>query len=134
MGKVIINKFAGTCQTCSVRVAAGAGVAVKDGTRWAIKCTDHKGETHGATNPWRDAHRTAERDFCGGEYSYATGRARVDSEYNSTDSLAEPCPTCGGTCHWRATVGARQCPDCRTMIAYHWNQAKNEMIRKIIKG
>lgn len=132
MGKVIVNKFPGTCQTCATRVEAQEGVAFRDGKRWVVRCSTHKGETHGANNPWREIHRQAEMDYTGGEYTRAMGRRRVDSEYNGTDSMAEPCPTCEGTCHWRATVGARQCPGCGTMICYRIDQTTHEVTRSII--
>lgn len=132
--KAITNKFRGVCRDCSANVAPGTGIAFREGSRWVVLCAEHKGETHGATNPWKADHHAKERGHIGGEYTWAKARKRVDHEYENTDDLAEPCPKegCGGTCHWRATVGARQCPDCRTMIVYRWDEATGTAIRKVV--
>lgn len=128
----ITNKFAGTCTECSTRVASGKGTATKVGNKWVVRCAAHKGETHGATNPWRDQHMQAEMDYTGGEYTRSKARARVNGEYRNTDDMSEPCE-CGGTCYYRATVGARQCPDCGAIIVYRWDEANKKTIRSIVK-
>lgn len=134
MAKTITNKFAGKCDTCSTRVDAGKGFARKNGAKWIVLCAKDAGETHGANNPWRELHRQAEMDYCGGEYTRAMGRRLVDGEFANSDERAEPCETkgCGGTMWYRATVGAPQCPDCRAMVVYKWNESKKDFDRKII--
>lgn len=134
--KTIANKYAGKCSTCKADVPAGKGYARKTSTKWIVLCTKDAGETHGASNPWRELHRQAEYDYCGGEYTRSMGRNLVDREFAHTDELAEPCETegCGGTMHYRATVGAPQCPDCRAMVVYKIDQVTLETTRKIIPG
>lgn len=133
MSKIIVNKFAGTCNICQTRVGAGEGIATKKGGRWEVTCKKDAGETHGAHNPWRDIHEQGEMDYTGGEYTRRIARQLVANEYRDTDRMAEPCE-CGGTCHWRATVGARICPSCGTMIVYRWNKATETMERVVVPG
>lgn len=128
----IVNKFAGTCATCNTRVAKGEGITKRVNNKWAVYCTKDAGETHGATNPWRDAHRTAEMDYTGGEYTRSKARQMVDNEYHNTDQLAEPCE-CGGTCHWKATVGARICPSCGRMVVYRIDQTTHKVTRSVVR-
>lgn len=61
-------------------------------------------------NPWKDLHVDAETDYQGGNRRLA--KAMVDWEYLGTPE-ARKCEGCGGMLHWRATVGAMICPDCR---------------------
>lgn len=135
MAKTITNKFAGKCDTCSTRVEAGKGFARKNGAKWIVLCAKDAGETHGANNPWKSAHRTAAADYAEGRYERAREMALVDHEFAHSDELAEPCetPGCGGTMHYRATVGAPQCPDCRAMVVYKIDQKTLVTTRKIIR-
>lgn len=130
--KVIANKFPGKCTACNAQVAKGAGFASREGSKWVLRCTKDQGETNGANNPWRDIHMGDEMAYTGGEYTRGMGRKAVDNEYSGTDALAEPCDNCGGTCHWRATVGARICPDCGTMIVYRWIKGTLDFERKLV--
>lgn len=120
MQKVITNKFAGKCVECNTAVPAGRGFARKTDTKWTVVCRRDNVETNGANSPWKALHLDAELDYTGGEYTPRKAMAAVDREYTGTDKLAEKCPNCPGTCHWRATVGARICPDCHTMIWFKW--------------
>jgi hypothetical protein len=131
----IVNKFAGTCKTCSTRVPAGKGIARKAAKGWDVLCNDHKGETHGATNPWKAIHKNAALDYASTPREASREMALVDSEFGHTDELAEPCetPGCGGTMHYRATVGAPQCPDCRAMVVYKIDQKTLVTTRKVIR-
>ena len=62
-------------------------------------------------NPWIDAHVDAETDFQDGDRRLAS--RLVANEYaGAPESI--PC-RCGKTAHYRATIGAQQCPDCRTI-------------------
>jgi hypothetical protein len=63
-------------------------------------------------NPWKDLHTDAETEYQGGNRRLAV--AAVNTEYLGTPG-PRPCPAdgCGGTLHWRATVGSMMCPDCR---------------------
>ena len=135
MAKTITNKFAGKCNTCSTRVDAGKGFARKSDTKWIVLCTKDAGETHGASNPWKSAHRTAAADYATGRYERSIEMSKVDWEFAHSDELAEPCetPGCGGTMWYRATVGAPQCPDCRAMVVYTVNQETKETTRKICR-
>jgi hypothetical protein len=70
-------------------------------------------------NPWVAAHVDAEvvyqRHF--GRHARAVAERLVALE---NMGAPEPLPCdCGGTAHFRATVGVRMCPDCRAM--YHGN-------------
>lgn len=135
MAKTITNKFAGKCDTCSTRVEAGKGFARKNGAKWIVLCAKDAGETHGANNPWKAQHRTAAADYAEGRYERSIEMSKVDWEFANSDERAEPCetPGCGGTMHYRATVGAPQCPDCRAMVVYKWNESKKDFDRKIIR-
>ena len=62
-------------------------------------------------NPWVEMHVSAETDFQEGNSRLA--RQLVMNEYSGAP---EPIPCeCGGTMHYRATVGVLMCPDCRNM-------------------
>jgi hypothetical protein len=61
-------------------------------------------------NPWIAQHMAAEMDHTGGEYTRAKAVQAVRGEYASGPAPM-PCE-CGGTAFYRATVGARKCPDC----------------------
>jgi hypothetical protein len=115
----IINKYAGTCDECDKWVKAGQGVARKyaGDKRFTLYCKADAGETHGLFNPWKSQH--IRRSFAAYGASAYEARA-IDSEYANTDALAQPCTKegCGGTAHWKATVGAPICPDCGTMIVH----------------
>lgn len=132
MARTIVNKFSGTCNVCTVRVAAGAGVATRIDNKWKVLCNAHKGETNGTTNPWKAQHMVAEMDYTGGEYTRRIAKSMVDREYANTDELAEKCD-CGGTCHWRATVGARQCTSCCAIVVYKVDQTTGTVTRKLVK-
>lgn len=68
-------------------------------------------------NPWIAQHMQGEMDYTGNGYSRRTAAALVRSEYaGAPDPVA--C-ACGGKAHYRATVGAMQCPSCRKL--YHSN-------------
>lgn len=129
---IVVNKFAGKCDTCGTAVKAGAGVATKAADKWIVLCTKDAPETHGARNPWRGIHMSGEMDYTGGEYTRSKARQLVNNEYRDTDALAEKCE-CGGTMWWRATVGARICPDCNTMVVYRHIKGTNDFERKIVK-
>lgn len=60
-------------------------------------------------NPWKDLHVDAETDYQEGDRRLAS--ALVEMEYRGAPE-SRKCP-CGGTLHWRATVGSMMCPDCR---------------------
>lgn len=128
----ITNKFAGKCNTCSARVGAGEGIARKQGGKWLVFCSKDAGETHGSRNPWKGLHQAIAGDYAETRREARIERKLVDSEYSNTDRMAEPCPTCGGTCHYRATVGAIQCPNCRTMIVYTIDQETHKTKRSVI--
>jgi hypothetical protein len=75
--------------------------------------------TNPLTNPWKDLHHQAERDYTGGEYTPRMGRAAVEMEYRGTDRYGYLCPNArcsGGYCHYRATVNASICPNCGTAM------------------
>jgi predicted RNA-binding Zn-ribbon protein involved in translation (DUF1610 family) len=134
MGPVrIVNKFGKKCKTCAKWTEPGKGVAQREEYGWVVYCREHCGETDGLFNPWRHQHMAAEMDYVVGEYTAAAARARVNAEFQGTDALAEECPTCDGTCWWRATTLSRQCPDCRTQIVYRWNKVEERMERRVIK-
>lgn len=132
----ITNKFAGTCKTCQTKVAKGTGVAKREGGKWIVLCAGCKGETHGATNPWKSLHKIAAADYATGRYERSRESALVDHEFAHSDELAEPCetPNCGGTMWYRATVGAPQCPDCRAMVVYTIDQKTLVTTRKVLPG
>lgn len=136
MAKTITNKFAGKCDTCSTRVDAGKGFARKNGTKWIVLCTKDAGETHGAGNPWKSLHHSFAGSYAETRYEAQREHALVDHEYSHSDEMAEPCETkgCGGTMHYRATVGAPQCPNCRAMVVYKIDQKTKDMTRVIIPG
>jgi ribosomal protein L37AE/L43A len=70
-------------------------------------------------NPWYEQHVRDEKEFSS-HLRLATVRRIVADEFNRGD---EPMPCeCGGTAHYRATIGVRMCPDCRAM--YHGNGDK----------
>lgn len=69
------------------------------------------------SNPWVEQHMQGEMDFTGDGYSRRMARRLVLSEYAGAPE-AVPCE-CGGQAHYRATVGAMMCPDCRAL--YHCN-------------
>lgn len=67
------------------------------------------------TNPWIARHVAAETVYQEhfGQHAGAVARQLVGLEYAG---CPEPMPCeCGGTAHFRATVGVRMCPDCRAM-------------------
>lgn len=132
---VIINKYAGRCNNCQNRVNKGEGVAKRQNGKWIVLCAKDAGETHGARNPWKGAHKTAALDYAETPYEASRELALVDHEFGHTDELAEPCETegCGGTMWYRATVGAPQCPDCRAMVVYKIDQKTLVTTRKIIR-
>lgn len=71
-------------------------------------------------NPWMNLHMAAEMEHTGGEYTRAKARSAVQAEFDRGPAPM-PCE-CGGTAHYRATVGVRKCPDCGTM--YRGNGVK----------
>ena len=135
MAKTITNKFAGKCDTCLTHVAAGKGFARKTASKWIVLCVADAGETHGANNPWKSLHKTAAADYASTRYEAKRESALVDHEFGYSDELAEPCetPNCGGTMHYRATVGVPQCPDCRAMVVYKIDQKTGATTRKVIR-
>jgi hypothetical protein len=68
------------------------------------------------SNPWRGAHVAAETAFQDGDARLAA--ELVDNEYRLGPTDTVPCE-CGEQAYWRATVGAMQCPVCRSL--YHSN-------------
>lgn len=68
-------------------------------------------------NPWMQPHIDAELRSTGGGYTRRMAIAAVRREYQGAPDPM-PCE-CGGQAHYRATVGARMCPDCRAL--YHHN-------------
>jgi ribosomal protein L37AE/L43A len=67
-------------------------------------------------NPWVQVHVDAETAFQAehGRRAGQVARALVEGEYAGAPDATE-CGGCGGTAHYRATVGAMMCPDCRWM-------------------
>lgn len=62
-------------------------------------------------NPWQDQHAAHEVEFyTGGGYTARMARQVVAGEYASAPAPV-PCD-CGGTLHYKATVGALVCPTC----------------------
>jgi ribosomal protein L37AE/L43A len=64
-------------------------------------------------NPYMAQHLAYEMRHTGGEYTAAKARQAVMGEY-AHGPAPMPCP-CGGTAHYRATVGVRKCTDCGTL-------------------
>lgn len=69
------------------------------------------------TNPYVDRHLSDEMMHVGGEYTARAARDVVLGEY-ANGPAPVPCE-CGGTAHYKATVGVLICPDCGEM--YHGN-------------
>jgi hypothetical protein len=129
---VIINKYAGRCDNCQNRVGKGEGVAKRKAGKWIVLCAKDAGETHGARNPWKPAHKTAALDYAETPYEASRELALVDHEYAHSDEMSEPCE-CGGTMWYKATVGAPICPDCRRMVVYKWTGVGTEFTRRIVQ-
>jgi ribosomal protein L37AE/L43A len=72
--------------------------------------THHNTGASTMRNPWIDQHLAGEMEHTGGEYTRAKARSVVMGEY-AHGPKPMPCE-CGGTAHYRATVGVRKCPDC----------------------
>jgi hypothetical protein len=68
-------------------------------------------------NPWKllDISRTDQ--YAETAQQAADEHDLIEIEYRGTDEYKQPCTKdgCGGTMHYRATVGALQCPTCRTL-------------------
>lgn len=64
----------------------------------------------GMENPWIAGHVAGEMNFYEeGEISSSTVRSMVEQEHAGIEPV--PCD-CGGTAHYKATIGAMKCPDC----------------------
>lgn len=63
------------------------------------------------SNPWQELHTLGESAYTDDEYTDSMAREVVANEYRDTDQCATECP-CGGTLHYKATIGALKCPDC----------------------
>jgi hypothetical protein len=69
------------------------------------------------TNPWIAQHLAGEMDFTGDGYTSDMAAKIVAHEFAGAPEAID-C-TCGSKAHYRATVGAMQCPSCRAL--YHCN-------------
>lgn len=113
--RTMTARYAGTCKTCGTRFPAGSKIGYAG--RGMTYCADHLPAAPAASeNPWKAKHLELERRFADptNPFELAWAEKAVDGEYAGMDAYARPCP-CGGTMHYRATVGALQCPDCREL-------------------
>lgn len=109
--RIIAAKFAGRCTKCNDRIAMGDRVAWTKGVK-GVECALCANIP--AENPWKAKHLAGEMDFTGDGYSRSMARRLVEHEFaGAPDPI--PCG-CGGQAHYRATVGAMQCPSCRSLF------------------
>jgi predicted RNA-binding Zn-ribbon protein involved in translation (DUF1610 family) len=106
-------RFPSPCPNCEAGIEAGDDIARTDG-RWA-----HRDCAAPKLNPWIDQHMAGEMEYTGGEYTRAKAAQLVRSEFAGAPA-PEPCGSCGEPAHYRATVGAMQCPSCRAIRYGVW--------------
>ncbi|MFI6579281.1 exonuclease domain-containing protein [Nocardiopsis sp. NPDC050513] len=126
------NRYPGTCTTCSVPVAAGDGVVVKEGGRWRTYCAEHEPRpappARGDHPGWHTTallgfdSETSSRDP---EDAFVVSAALVDRDGKSTTWLVDPGPreipedavAIHGISTERARAEGRPAVDCLTEIA-----------------
>jgi ribosomal protein L37AE/L43A len=85
------------------------------------------------SNPWIDQHLAGELEFTGGEYTAVKAKAIVSSEYADAPEPGT-CGICGETAHYRATVGAVQCPSCGAIRYGVWVHRETGAVRRTMNA
>jgi hypothetical protein len=93
-------------QLAAIYNEASRPAAARD---WQVQLT----RPSASENPWKGRHIDAETAFQDGDAQMASHL--VELEYRDAPEALD-CH-CGGHAYWRATVGAMQCPDCRSLFS-----------------
>ena len=72
------------------------------------------------SNPWKSQALTRANQYSENSAEASIEAMYVNHEYAGHNDDSEPCERdgCNGRMHYRSTVGAWQCPDCRGILTH----------------